>query len=100
MPSLTATSTLLLPLFLLSLLAGLGVAFAVLLTEGRARVRRASRALAGLNLLLTLPLTWLALDAEAPDVRWMFAFAVATFVLVGIMGLRFPARFDEPSSSA
>lgn len=95
MPALTDTLMLLLPLFLLSLLAGLGVSFAVLMTEGRESVRRASRVIGGLNLALTLPLVMLALDAEALDVRRMFLFSVATFALVGIMGFRFPARFDE-----
>ena len=95
MSSLTDLLLLLLPLFLLILLAGLGVGFAVLMTEGRPAVRRASRALAYLNLALTLPLILLAVQAESSDIRRMFVFAAATFGFVALMGLRFPARFDD-----
>jgi len=95
MSSLADLLLLALPVLLLSLIAGLGLGFAVLMSDGKASIRRASRIVAFINLGSILPLVAFAVSAEAVDVRGMFAFAAAAFAVVGGMGLRFPARFDD-----
>lgn len=84
-----------LPLMLLSLLVGLGACVAVLANEGRGRSSVVSQVVGMINLGLILPLTLLSWAAETRDVRFMFMFAGGAFALVGLLGLRIPARFRD-----
>ena len=84
-----------LPVLLLSLLVGLGSIIAVLANEGRGRSGVVSRLVGLLNLLMILPLATVALTAPTRDVRWMFAFGAGVFALLGLLGLRMPARYRD-----
>jgi hypothetical protein len=84
------------PVMVLSLLVGLGLALAVLATEGRhGRLITASQIAGLVNLALILPLGLLAWSAETRDVRWMFMFVAGAFALVGLLGIRLPYRFRD-----
>jgi hypothetical protein len=84
------------PVMVLSLLVGLGLALAVLATEARnGRLIIASQIAGLVNLALILPLGLLAWSAETRDVRWMFMFVAGAFALVGLLGIRLPYRFRD-----
>lgn len=84
-----------LPALLLPLLAGLGLIFHVLATEGRTRSSGWSQILGLINLGLLLPLGLLVWLAEGREQRWMFMFVAGAFALVGLLGLRVPRRFRD-----
>jgi hypothetical protein len=86
---------LLLPVMVLCLLAGLGLCIAVLANEGRGWTSGVSQIVGLINLLMIVPLTLLSWAAETRDVRFMFMFAAGVFALVGLFGVRLPARFDD-----
>ena len=95
MPRLTQLLVLGLPLLLIVLLVGLGLGFAALAREGRGRIRSITRAAGWINLALCAPLVYLAVSAETVDVQRMFGFCSLAFLVVGLMDLRFVARFDD-----
>jgi hypothetical protein len=96
MPTLVDLLLLTVPVMVLCLLIGLGLAFAVLATEGRNGRLITATQIAGLvNLALILPLGLLAWSAETREIRWMFMFVAGAFALVGLLGIRVPYRFRD-----
>lgn len=96
MPKVADILVLSIPVMVLCLLVGLGLAIAVLATEGRnSKIIMASQIAGLINLALILPLGLLAWSAEARDTRWMFMFVAGAFALVGLLGLRLPLRFRD-----
>lgn len=96
MPSFADILLLTIPVMVLCLLIGLGLAIAVLATEGRnAKIITASQIAGLINLALILPIGVLAWSAETRDVRWMFMFVAGAFALIGLLGLRLPNRFRD-----
>jgi hypothetical protein len=96
MPRLADILLLTVPVMVLCLLIGLGLAIAVLATEGRnTKMITASQVVGLINLALILPLGLLAWSADARDVRWMFMFVAGAFAFVGLLGIRLPHRFRD-----
>jgi hypothetical protein len=95
MPTAEEILTLAIPLMVVCLLVGLGLAVGVLANEGRGKVVTASQIVGLINLALILPLGLLAWSADARDIRWMFMFAAGAFALVGLLGVRLPHRFRD-----
>ena len=96
MPRLANMLLLTIPVMVLCLLVGLGLAIAVLATEGRnSKLITASQVVGLVNLVLILPLGVLAWSAEARDARWMFMFVAGAFALIGLLGIRLPHRFRD-----
>ncbi|HVI02235.1 MAG TPA: hypothetical protein VM869_26155 [Enhygromyxa sp.] len=96
MPTIADMLLLTIPVMVLCLLVGLGLAIGVLATEGRnAKIVTASQIAGLINLALILPLGVLAWSAETRDVRWMFMFVAGAFALIGLLGLRLPNRFRD-----
>ena len=84
-----------LPVLLSIMLAGIGFGFAVLAREGEGRVRGITRIIGWINVVLAAPLVYLSIVADTADVQRMFGFCAAAFIVVGLMDLRFVARFDD-----
>lgn len=95
MPNAAELMLLALPVMVACLLVGLGLAIAVVASEGRGRVSTAAQVVGLVNLALIVPLALLAWTADARDVRWMFMFAAGAFALIGLLGVQLPRRFRD-----